>query len=100
MKTAIFFLEVNLFVCVSGFCYVEFEDRESLEAALEYDGALFNDRNLRVNVAQQRQKDGGRGGGRGGRGGRGGGYGGGGGGGGGGYERRDGGGGGFDGMVL
>nr|CAB3241965.1 eukaryotic translation initiation factor 4H-like [Phallusia mammillata] len=50
-----------------GFCYVEFEDLPNLQGALEYDGAIFEDRNLRVNVAENR-----RGGGRGGRGGRGG----------------------------
>jgi len=51
-----------------GFCYVEFEDRESLIEALEFDEALFVDRQLRINVAPPRDKDG-RGGGRGGRGG-------------------------------
>jgi len=53
-----------------GFCYVEFEDRKSLQDALELNGALVEDRPLRVDVAERRNdRDGGRGGGRGGRGG-------------------------------
>lgn len=58
-----------------GFGYVEFEDRESLISALDFDGAQFGDRNLKVNVSKGRSDRGGRGrGGRGGdRGGRGGG---------------------------
>jgi len=75
-----------------GFCYVEFEDKKSLQDALDFNGALVEDRPLRVDVAERRtDRDGGRGGGRGGRGGgRGGGP-----GGRGGFEQR-GGGGGFD----
>lgn len=51
-----------------GYCYVEFDDRQSLEAALRMDGVLVNDETLRVDVAEQRNKGGG-GGARGGRGG-------------------------------
>lgn len=59
-----------------GFSYVEFVDRDSLVKALELNGAEFETKNLKVDVAESRRKDGG--GGRGGfRGGRGGGPGGG-----------------------
>lgn len=63
-----------------GYCYVEFENRKSLEEALAMNGALIEDRPLRVDVSEPRKKEGGgfggRGGGRGGFGGDRGGYGG------------------------
>ncbi|XP_041379047.1 LOW QUALITY PROTEIN: eukaryotic translation initiation factor 4H-like [Gigantopelta aegis] len=55
-----------------GFCYVEFEDLESLKEALEFDGAEYDNRQLKVNVASRGGRRGRGGGGRGGRGGRGG----------------------------
>ncbi|XP_066927111.1 eukaryotic translation initiation factor 4H-like [Clytia hemisphaerica] len=59
-----------------GFAWVEFDDKESLIKALEFDKAQFGDRKLRVNVSRNNRLDGGRGGrgggdDRGGRGGRG-----------------------------
>ncbi|ELU01797.1 hypothetical protein CAPTEDRAFT_224491 [Capitella teleta] len=64
-----------------GYAYVEFADRESLEEALSFNDALFEDRYLRVDIANGRRDGNDRGRGRGGGfgrggGGRGGGYGG------------------------
>ncbi|MCA9001681.1 MAG: RNA-binding protein [Planctomycetes bacterium] len=82
-----------------GFAFVDMGSAEDAEAAIKaLDGQELDGRDLRVNLAQERQpREGGGGGGRGGRGGRGrgrGGYGGGGGGGRGGYRDDRGGGGG------
>ncbi|RUS89751.1 hypothetical protein EGW08_002454 [Elysia chlorotica] len=57
-----------------GFCYVEFDDVDSLKEALSFDNALFEERNIKVAVASGKKdrNQGGRGGRGGGGGGRGG----------------------------
>ncbi|KAI1292092.1 Eukaryotic translation initiation factor 4H [Halotydeus destructor] len=55
-----------------GYCFVEFGDEESVRKALELDGAEFGENTLRIHVAENRNRDGGRGGRGGDRGGRGG----------------------------
>lgn len=45
-----------------GFCYVEFEDFQSMKEALEFNNAEYRDRNLRVNPAHPGRGRGGRGG--------------------------------------
>ena len=51
-----------------GFCYVEFEDIQSMKEGLEFNNAQYRDRPLRVNAAQPGRGRGGRGGRGGGRG--------------------------------
>jgi hypothetical protein len=40
-----------------GYCYVEFDDEESLKTALEFDGADFCGHIIRVNIAENRRND-------------------------------------------
>jgi len=41
-----------------GYCYVEFDDVESLENALSYDGIMYENRVIRVNTANKRRERG------------------------------------------
>lgn len=49
-----------------GFCFVEFGDEDSVRKAIEFDGADFGGHQLRIHVAENRNRDGGGRGGRGG----------------------------------
>ncbi|XP_021953896.1 eukaryotic translation initiation factor 4H isoform X2 [Folsomia candida] len=40
-----------------GFCYVEFEDSETLEKALQYDGSIIDGQLIKVDIAEGRKND-------------------------------------------